>query len=282
MAGQRKKKGDAAGRLIERFPAILESITFRKATQDYAVTYAVDKVKVKYVKPIMDLINHFFVVMPVPVSDIREAEALLKDDEGVPSLPDPEDELEPIGGECGLSELAYLLEMTERNIQLLAKKGVIVNKGRGQYDISKSVRGYVRYLRDQAQGGGDAALVEERKGLVKAQRQKAELELAVRRGLLVEAAGMRSYMEKLFTAMKQKLLSLPTKSVPFLEPILKRGKKAKAKGVLDEHVIECLRELQGLSESGVDSGKSTKRTRSAAPSKSKSVGGRKKTAKSRK
>ena len=46
--------------------------------------------------------------------------------------------------------IARLLDLSERRVQQLSREGVIPKAERGQYDLVGSVRGYVRYLRDQA------------------------------------------------------------------------------------------------------------------------------------
>jgi phage terminase Nu1 subunit (DNA packaging protein) len=46
--------------------------------------------------------------------------------------------------------IARLLDLSERRVQQLSREGVIPRAERGQYDLIGSVRGYVRYLRDQA------------------------------------------------------------------------------------------------------------------------------------
>jgi phage terminase Nu1 subunit (DNA packaging protein) len=46
--------------------------------------------------------------------------------------------------------IAKLLDLSERRVQQLSREGVIPKAERGQYDLIGSVRGYVRYLRDQA------------------------------------------------------------------------------------------------------------------------------------
>ena len=45
--------------------------------------------------------------------------------------------------------IARLLDLSERRVQQLSREGVIPKAERGQYDLIGSVRGYVRYLRDQ-------------------------------------------------------------------------------------------------------------------------------------
>ena len=59
--------------------------------------------------------------------------------------------------------IAKLLDRSERRVQQLSREGVIPKAEHGQYDLIGSVRGYVRYLCDQAvkaqaaSGGGSPA-----------------------------------------------------------------------------------------------------------------------------
>lgn len=50
-----------------------------------------------------------------------------------------------------LSTLSFLLDLTERRVQQLAREGIVVRKKAGCYDLIASIQGYIRYLRTQAQ-----------------------------------------------------------------------------------------------------------------------------------
>ena len=85
--------------------------------------------------------------------------------------------------------IAKLLDLSERRVQQLSREGVIPKAERGQYDLIGSVRGYVRYLRDQAQkaqaGAPDYAA--ERARFIRARADLAEMEAEEKRRSLIAA-----------------------------------------------------------------------------------------------
>ena len=81
-----------------------------------------------------------------------------------------------------IAVIARLLDLTERRVQQLAQDGVIppaarTGPERGRYDLVSAVRGYVRYLREQAtrSPSGSADFGVERARLVKAKADLAEM-----------------------------------------------------------------------------------------------------------
>ena len=53
-----------------------------------------------------------------------------------------------------VSTIAKLLILTERQVQSLAKDGVLPKAERGRYVLVPVVQSYIRYLRERAIGGG--------------------------------------------------------------------------------------------------------------------------------
>ena len=88
--------------------------------------------------------------------------------------------------------IARLLDLSERRVQQLSREGVIPKAERGQYDLVGSVRGYVRYLRDQAlkaqAGAPDYAA--ERARFIRARADLAEMEAEEKRRALIAAGFM--------------------------------------------------------------------------------------------
>lgn len=85
----------------------------------------------------------------------------------------------------GAPQLAGLLGMSTRNLQLLADKGLAVRAARGKYDVFATIRLVLDDLRaGTTEEGLDAKArwEEERARLTKARADKAELELAILRG----------------------------------------------------------------------------------------------------
>jgi phage terminase Nu1 subunit (DNA packaging protein) len=76
--------------------------------------------------------------------------------------------------------IAKLLNLTPRRIRQLVAEGIIPRVERGKYDLIRSVRGYVKYLQERAEGRGvePSGLHEERMRLLTAQAEHKELEVA--------------------------------------------------------------------------------------------------------
>ena len=85
--------------------------------------------------------------------------------------------------------IAKLLDLSERRVQQLSREGVIPKATRGQYDLIGSVRGYVRYLRDQAvkAQAGAPDYASERARFIRARADLAEMEAEEKRGSVLAA-----------------------------------------------------------------------------------------------
>lgn len=119
--------------------------------------------------------------------------------------------------------LCSLLDLTPRRVQQLTNEGVLFKVERGRYDLIKSVRGYISYLRDRAEKNAsnseDAALNRKRM----ADAQIAELDLELRRGERLPADQVEEMMQRVATTVRTNLLSIPTKISPLVT-----GKKTTA------------------------------------------------------
>jgi len=82
-----------------------------------------------------------------------------------------------------VGEVAALLGVTPRQLQLLVSRGILPRPTRGLYDVVRCVQGYIRYLR-----GESGERVETRMRRETALAERAELDLARARGDLVEHA----------------------------------------------------------------------------------------------
>jgi phage terminase Nu1 subunit (DNA packaging protein) len=49
-----------------------------------------------------------------------------------------------------LSEMALLLNLTERRVQQLADQGIVTRESHGRYHLAESVQGYIAHWRNQA------------------------------------------------------------------------------------------------------------------------------------
>jgi len=117
-----------------------------------------------------------------------------------------------------LAVIAKLLDLSERRIQQLSREGVIPKATRGQYDLIGSVRGYVRYLRDQAvsaqAGAPDYAV--ERARFIRARADLAEMEAQQRRGSLIAADDAEVAWIAVLALLRTRLLSLPDRLAPLV------------------------------------------------------------------
>jgi len=140
--------------------------------------------------------------------------------------------------------IARLLDLTERRVQQLAREGVIPKAENGRYDLVAAVRGYVKYLRDRAMGGGappDAHA--ERARLLKANADKVELDLAERRQELVPVDEAAALLERVIVAVRARVLAIPTRAAPLV-----RGKRrtAEVRDVLQTLTDEVLHEIAAI------------------------------------
>ena len=116
-----------------------------------------------------------------------------------------------------ISTICKMLDLTDRRVQQLAKEGVLPKTEKGKYDLVGCVRGYVHYLRDMALGKDtDVDGHKWRERMVKANALKAEMELDDMKQDLVRVVKIESYLDKLFTAIKQHILAMPSKVSPMV------------------------------------------------------------------
>jgi phage terminase Nu1 subunit (DNA packaging protein) len=112
--------------------------------------------------------------------------------------------------------IARLLDLSERRVQQLSREGVIPKAERGQYDLIGSVRGYVRYLRDQAlkaqSGAPDYAA--ERARFIRARADLAEMEAEEKRRSLIAADEIEAAWVAVLALLRTRLLGLPDRLAP--------------------------------------------------------------------
>jgi len=107
-----------------------------------------------------------------------------------------------------IETISKLLMLSERRCQQLVNDGVIPKQDRGQYDLVKSVQGYVKFLRERAFGGvGNTDMHSEKTRLVIAQANIAEMNDAEMRSDLVRTEDVR---RAIFTAARSIRNSIQT------------------------------------------------------------------------
>jgi phage terminase Nu1 subunit (DNA packaging protein) len=108
------------------------------------------------------------------------------------------------------SELAAQEGVTIQYVARLERAGVIEKSGHGKYAASEAAK--IRAFRAGEPLPGEespAGLTHERTLLVRAQREKAELDLAERRGELQSRAETEAKIAALVTDTRKKILSVP-------------------------------------------------------------------------
>ena len=165
--------------------------------------------------------------------------------------------------------ISRLLDLSERRIQQLSREGVIPKAERGQYDLIGSVRGYVRYLRDQAlkaqAGAPDYAA--ERARFIRARADLAEMEAEEKRRSLIAAEQIEAAWIAVLALLRTRLLALPDRLAPqaFEQSTVGDTRnliRAAIREVLDDLAqpdvqLESQTEFDGLADPEADCGEST-------------------------
>jgi phage terminase Nu1 subunit (DNA packaging protein) len=180
--------------------------------------------------------------------------------------------------------IARLLDLSERRIQQLSREGVIPKAERGQYDLIGSVRGYVRYLRDQAlkaqAGAPDYAL--ERARFIRARADLAEMEAEEKRRSLIAAEQIEAAWIAVLALLRTRLLALPDRLAPQVFEQSTVGDtrnliRAAIREVLDDLAqpdieLEADIDLAGVSDPEADGGESAGGAEAAAGSDDQRLG----------
>lgn len=118
---------------------------------------------------------------------------------------------EPVTG----LELGRLIRVSEQTVRDLARKGIVVRKGRGAYDLAQSVGNYSDHLREMAAGrGGESGintLTAERARLAREQADTAAQKNAAMRRELVSAAEVERGWVEIVRASRAAILALTSR-----------------------------------------------------------------------
>jgi phage terminase Nu1 subunit (DNA packaging protein) len=165
--------------------------------------------------------------------------------------------------------IAKLLDLSERRVQQLSREGVIPKAERGQYDLIGSVRGYVRYLRDQAvkAQAGAPDYMAERARFIRARADLAEMDAQEKRRSLIAADQIEGAWIAVLALLRTRLLGLPDRLAPqaFEQPTVGETRnliRAAIREVLDDLAepdieFEADPDIDGLADPEADGGKGT-------------------------
>lgn len=118
-------------------------------------------------------------------------------------------------------ELGEILGLTQVRVQQLAKEDHVMKEGRGRYNLQGSIRRYMAFLRDSAQGRQtpeeDADFKKERAGLYREKRLRAKAENDLFFGTLHEGPLVEALWNDQLSNAKSKLRTLKTKIAPLVQ-----------------------------------------------------------------
>lgn len=129
-----------------------------------------------------------------------------------------------ITSSCDLKTLSELLNLSARRLQQLAHEGVVTKLSRGQYDLARSVQGYVSYLNAQIPNKVNSEETTDVRALTNASRAKLVTEKAImakmdRREMeksLLEASEVKRDAATSAVNVRQAMMSLPDSLSPLL------------------------------------------------------------------
>ena len=138
------------------------------------------------------------------------------------------------------AEISEIFGISTRRVQQLAKDGVFVRVGHGQFDLPASVNSFIEYRLDDTKDEGVLDKSTEEAMWTRARRQKTELELQIMRGDLHRSEDVRRVMNDMLGAFRARILSIPSKFSPQLVGMTEIPP---IKVVLKQAVHEALEEL---------------------------------------
>lgn len=144
----------------------------------------------------------------------------------------------------GVAVLAKLFNLTAMRVQQLASDGVVVKKGRGQYELWPSVQNYIRTLQRKQiptkDKESESPLDLNRTRLTKAKAEIAEIELSKLKGETLDASAVQHVVGGMVMKAKTKLEAFAHKLSGQLDGI---DTLAQRHAAISEAVNEVLNEL---------------------------------------
>jgi len=148
-----------------------------------------------------------------------------------------------------VTELAKLMDMTDRHVQNYAQQGIIPKSERGKYPTLPCLHAYIRDMRtkliERSTGpdhnpGAGGSMTDVKLRLTKAQAEKAELEVEVKKRSLIESLEAEQAWGVVVSNTRAKLLSIPSKAAPLLVAC---NTILEAQDLLEKLIHEVLEEL---------------------------------------
>ncbi len=145
-----------------------------------------------------------------------------------------------------LTAAAVEVDLSVRQLQGYAKRPGCPRKSDGKGGYKYEWPAFNRFVReelarDTREAAKPANIEEARARKMEADAALAELELAVRRGKLVEAERYERELGRAFARVRSRLLPLPSRAAPDLMALTD---ELKIEAILDRYVLEVIEELR--------------------------------------
>ncbi|MBP1924605.1 hypothetical protein J2Z76_000458 [Sedimentibacter acidaminivorans] len=110
----------------------------------------------------------------------------------------------------------------------------------GVYDLPLSIQSYLNYIKEQSKTGEELSKVTEEILLIRARRQKAEMDLDIIKGNVHRSEDVEAIMNDMLASFRAQLLVLPNKVAPL---IIAQTEVELIKTIIKKYVNEALQEL---------------------------------------
>lgn len=108
-----------------------------------------------------------------------------------------------------LPDIAQALGLTTRRIQQLVKSNILPKAINGNYNLAECIRAYKKYLQQQNPSKNNNNLHTQKLRLLKAQADKAELEVAILEGKYLVISEIELTWSNLLLTFRAKMLGIP-------------------------------------------------------------------------
>lgn len=141
-----------------------------------------------------------------------------------------------------VATIAKLLILTERQVQSLARDGVLPKAERGRYALVPVVQAYIRYLRERI-GGGIGGSDDDRMRLTRAKADIAEMEVERLRESLIPEDQIRPVVTAFVARFKQRTLAVAPKAAPI---VAVENEADACHDIIETFLLEALGGLAGV------------------------------------
>ena len=142
-----------------------------------------------------------------------------------------------------VATIAKLLILTERQVQVLAKDGILPRAQPGRYELAPVVQAYIRYLRERAMGSASGGSEDDRGRLTRAKADIAEMEAERLRESLIPEDQIRPVVTAFVARFKLRTLAVAPKAAPM---VAVESETDACHEIIETFLLEALGELAGM------------------------------------